>query len=127
MNVEEFRSELQALVRDLRKEIPSPHYTEAEIEYADGYARGRESAADRLDALLARAAVLTSDDPDAVPPEPPVGTWVRDRHGGTSQRQREGWAAPGIVPLGRWPDMWKARGPLVPCGPWGAELSDARD
>lgn len=57
------------------------------------------------------------------PPEPPVGTWVKDRHGGTSYRQAGGgWGQPGVMPFGRWEAMWEARGPLVACGPWGADL-----
>lgn len=66
------------------------------------------------------------DNPEAVksfvPPEPPVGTWVKDRHGGTSLRYAAGWGEPGIMPFGRWEAMWLARGPLVECGPWGAPL-----
>jgi hypothetical protein len=67
------------------------------------------------------------DDPQAVkkfvPPEPPVGTWVKDRHGGTSYHQTPGgWGQPGIMPFGRWEAMWLARGPLEVCGPWGADL-----
>ncbi|WP_159601450.1 hypothetical protein [Agromyces humi] len=54
--------------------------------------------------------------------EPPVGTWVRDRHDGVTFRQQEGWGAPGTMPFGRWTDMWDARGPLVECSPWGATL-----
>lgn len=60
-----------------------------------------------------------------VPPEPPVGTWVKDRHGGVSQRgQGGGWGMPGFYYLGKWECMWEARGPLVECGPWGASLTD---
>lgn len=61
-----------------------------------------------------------------VPPEPPVGTWVKDRRGGTSVRVvssdgRDGWApAPtGFYPAANWESMWKALGPLVECEPWG--------
>lgn len=58
------------------------------------------------------------------PPEPPVGTWVRDRFGGLSYHQTSaGWGEPGIMPFGRWAAMWEARGPLVECGPWGADLA----
>lgn len=57
--------------------------------------------------------------PGGAPPEPPVGTWVRDRFGGISYRQREGWGQPGIMPFGIWEAMWEARGPLIECGPWG--------
>lgn len=56
------------------------------------------------------------------PPEPPVGTWMKDRFGGVTQRQKDGWGAPGVMPFGRWEGMWDARGPYVECGPWGAEL-----
>ena len=57
------------------------------------------------------------------PPEPPVGTWVRDKHGAVSVRNRDGWApAPsGFFGTGRWEAMWQARGPLVECAPWGRE------
>lgn len=58
-----------------------------------------------------------------IPPEPPVGTWVKDKHGGTSLRYAEGWGQPGTMPFGRWEAMWEARGPLVECGPWGRELN----
>lgn len=61
----------------------------------------------------------------AIPPEPPVGTWVKDRFGATSQRRTyqglTGWGEPGIMPFGEWKAMWKARGPLVECGPWGRD------
>ncbi len=54
------------------------------------------------------------------PPEPPVGTWVRDRHGAVSMRHEGGgWAPPGFMTFGKWEAMWAARGPLVECGPWG--------
>lgn len=61
------------------------------------------------------------DDYVHVPPEPPVGTWVKDRHGGTHYRTDGGWAAApsGFLPGGKWIAMWKARGPLVECGPYG--------
>lgn len=62
------------------------------------------------------------DTPGPVPPEPPEGTWVRDRHGGISQRIGDGWAAPGCLPTGVWEPFWRARGPLIICGPYGAEL-----
>lgn len=52
--------------------------------------------------------------------EPPIGTWVRDRFGGTSMRQGDGWGNPGVMPFGRWQAMWDARGPYEICGPWGA-------
>lgn len=62
------------------------------------------------------------------PTEPPIGTWVKDRHGAVAVRTidsegRDGWApAPsGFYAFGRWTSMWDARGPLVECGPWGEE------
>jgi hypothetical protein len=63
-------------------------------------------------------------EPVPCPPEPPVGTWVRDRFGAVHQRQAEGWGDPGSQPFGHWAPMWEARGPLAECGPWGAELPD---
>lgn len=61
--------------------------------------------------------------PPAPVPEPPIGTWVKDRFGGTSKRQADGgWGQPGMMPFGKWDAMWEARGPLVICGPWGADL-----
>ena len=66
--------------------------------------------------------------PGPIAPEPPVGTWVRDRYGGVAQRQPSGgWATPGTEPFGRWADMWAARGPLVPCGPWGTDQTPHDD
>lgn len=63
-----------------------------------------------------------------IPEEPPVGTWVRDRHGATHVRTtdvdgRTGWAAAptGFYAYGEWAAMWQARGPLVECPPWGIE------
>lgn len=57
------------------------------------------------------------------PPEPPIGTWVQDRHGGVSKRftlgDMTGWAPPGCLPLAQWKAMWEARGPLTICAPWG--------
>lgn len=57
-----------------------------------------------------------------IPPEPTTGTWMKDRHGGTTMRQKGGWGQPGFYPSGKWEAMWQARGPYVECGPWGAEL-----
>ena len=55
--------------------------------------------------------------------EPPVGTWVKDRHGASHRRGASGgWGEPGFMDTGRWLDMWDARGPMVECGPWGREL-----
>lgn len=52
-----------------------------------------------------------------VPPEPPIGTYVRDRFGGVTKRHRNGlWAPPGCAPTARWDAMWAARGPLELCG-----------
>lgn len=48
-----------------------------------------------------------------VPPEPPVGTHVRDRHGAHHTRFKTGWASPGMMAFGNWALMWEARGPLV--------------
>lgn len=60
------------------------------------------------------------------PPEPPVGTWMKDRFGGTTQRRvyqgHDGWGQPGVWNFGVWESMWAARGPYVECGPWGADL-----
>jgi hypothetical protein len=75
---------------------------------------------------------LASDEPP-VPPEPPRGTWVKDRHGGTHQRRvdddgRDGWGSgPGFYSFGLWSAMWRARGPLVVCGPYGAPLAGGGD
>jgi hypothetical protein len=67
------------------------------------------------------------DDPwcaEGVPPEPPIGSWVKDRYGGISHRGENGsWGQPGMYYLASWVPMWNARGPLVPCGPWGNEES----
>lgn len=66
--------------------------------------------------------------PLSAPPEPPVGTWVKDRYGATHVRTKDsdgriGWAASptGYCAFGKWEAMWAARGPLVECGPWGRE------
>lgn len=57
------------------------------------------------------------------PPEPPVGTWMKDRYGAATLHQEGGgWGPPGMMALGVWERMWEARGPYTPCGPWGAEL-----
>lgn len=65
-----------------------------------------------------------TDSDQAVPAEPPVATWVKDRHGALTMRHSNGgWAPPGCAPLGKWAAMWEARGPLIVTGPWGAALS----
>lgn len=53
--------------------------------------------------------------------EPPVGSWVRDKYGATSYRQKDGWGQPGMMPYGKWEAMWDARGPYEICKPWGRE------
>jgi hypothetical protein len=65
----------------------------------------------------------------AIPPEPPIGTWVKDRHGAVSQRHKDaegrvGWSPPGCYAFGKWEAKWAARGPLTVCGPWGAALPE---
>lgn len=57
--------------------------------------------------------------------EPPLGSWVKDKHGATSMRRidadgNDGWGQPGFYSYGKWSAMWEARGPYVLCGPWGA-------
>lgn len=53
---------------------------------------------------------------DDVPPEPPVGTWVKDRYGATTMHHEGGgWAPRGFMPFGKWDAMWRARGPLLVC------------
>lgn len=62
------------------------------------------------------------------PPQPPVGTWVKDRFGGTSfHAVQDGWGAPGLMPFGKWEAMWHARGPLIVCGPWGRPLEEEEE
>ena len=62
--------------------------------------------------------------PGPCPPEPPVGTWVRNRQGRASVRVNEGWAPAefGFFGAGSWEAMWAAHGPLVKCGPHGVGL-----
>lgn len=56
-----------------------------------------------------------------------MGTWVRDRFGGTSKHQKGGgWAEPGFMPFGKWEAMWEARGPLVECEPWAQNFCPER-
>lgn len=63
-----------------------------------------------------------------VPPEPPIGTWVKDRFGAASHRGNNGyWGEPGFYYLASWEPMWKARGPLVECAPWGVETMDVQE
>jgi hypothetical protein len=53
-------------------------------------------------------------DPQYIPPEPPVGTRVRDKTGALVRRYSNGlWAQPGCVPLAQWEPMWQAWGPLT--------------
>jgi hypothetical protein len=61
------------------------------------------------------------------PTEPPLGAWVRDQHGGVSQRRidadgNDGWGVPGYHSGEVWEKYWAAHGPLIECGPWGAPL-----
>ena len=53
--------------------------------------------------------------------EPPVGTWAKDKFGGSVRRYPDGWSTPGFAPTGVWVEMWDARGPYVKCGPWGTD------
>jgi hypothetical protein len=49
-----------------------------------------------------------------VPPEPPVGTIVKDRHGVLISRYPNGhWGESGMVPMALWEPMWQAHGPLI--------------
>lgn len=57
--------------------------------------------------------------------QPLIGSWVKDRFGAAHYRCDNGnWAAAptGFYAFGKWESMWKARGPLVECGPYGREL-----
>lgn len=58
-----------------------------------------------------------------IPPEPPVGTWVMDRWGAVHYHKKGGWspAPTGFDNFGVWEAMWKGRGPLVECSPWGTK------
>lgn len=65
----------------------------------------------------------------AMPPEPPVGAWVRalkPKSGASAVfvdfHQEEGWGQPGTMPCGVWAAMWEEWGPLEVCGPWGRDL-----
>lgn len=52
----------------------------------------------------------------ATPPEPPVRTLVRDRHGAVHRRYPDGWGprwGNDMCHFGVWAAMWEARGPLV--------------
>lgn len=54
--------------------------------------------------------------PGPTPPEPRIGTYIRDRFGGVALRHKNGnWAPSGCMPLALWDPMWAARGPLVEC------------
>lgn len=62
----------------------------------------------------------------SIPSEPPIGTWVRGRDGAASIRTSDGWAAAlsGCrVDDGAWEEIWRDRGPLIECGPYGAEIT----
>lgn len=66
------------------------------------------------------------DKPEFVPPEPPIGSWVKDKYGIAHYHQSdEGWGDPGFYATGRWAAMWAARGPMTPCGPGGRDLPSA--
>jgi hypothetical protein len=71
--------------------------------------------------------------PGPVPPEPPVGTWMKDKYGGVTRRQHGnsalggGWGLPGMMPFGKWEAMWEARGPYVECGEWGRPLEAGKE
>lgn len=67
--------------------------------------------------------MLAHECPGPVPPEPPIGTWVKDRHGSTSVRIADGWAPSeyGFFGTGLWSAMWRSRGPLIECGPHGRD------
>jgi len=54
--------------------------------------------------------------------EPPIGTWAKDKWGGSTLRGEGGWGLPGFFQFGAWGAMWDARGPYVKCGPWGVDL-----
>ena len=59
------------------------------------------------------------------PPEPSLGTWMRDQHGEVLQRRidadgNDGWGTPGFSSGEVWEAHWAAHGPLIECGPWGA-------
>jgi hypothetical protein len=72
------------------------------------------------------AALPSHSCPGSVPPEPPIGTWMKDRYGGASVRNADGWAPAtfGFYGTGKWESMWAHRGPYVPCGPYGRELPE---
>jgi hypothetical protein len=65
------------------------------------------------------------------PPEPPIGTWVKDKQDAAHVRIKDvdgrvGWASSvgSTYAFGKWEAMWEARGPLTVCGPYGADLPD---
>lgn len=68
-----------------------------------------------------------------VPPEPGLGTWVRDRFGAAMYHHidsdgNNGWApGPSYMALANWKAMWEARGPLIECGPWGSDREEANN
>jgi hypothetical protein len=58
------------------------------------------------------------------PPEPSLGTWMRDQHGEVlaphrCRRERRLGDA-GLLLRRVWDAHWAAHGPLIECGPWGA-------
>lgn len=120
---------LRAALREIERESGEHSILQPGAAFALGVlaeicAAGPGCTADDLADALAATAVK----PPGPPPEPPIGTWVRDRHGAATKRftldGQTGWAPPGCLPLAKWAPMWEARGPLVKCGPWGADLPE---
>jgi hypothetical protein len=49
-----------------------------------------------------------------VPPQPPIGTTVRDKTGALITRAKDGhWGESGMVPLASWEPLYRKWGPLV--------------
>lgn len=101
--------------------------------YNKGYEFGHAWAQDTYDGPLEGPSNPYEEGPDMAetydpknpPPEPPIGTWVKDKYGGTTKRHPGGgWGPPAFFPAARWAPMWAARGPLTICGPWGAPLEE---
>lgn len=68
---------------------------------------------------------MPCEDCAPIPPEPAIGTWVVDRHGGTHHRGADGgWGQPGFFYFGKWEPIWRTRGPLTECGPYGLPLQE---